>query len=401
VSSGKCSLQYAVWGGPEIWAAVNASLFHSNGKQFLRDFHDALSLQLGNSNIYLLNGGRVALRVALQVMKNRSPGRSDVLVPAYVCPSVVRVVSDLGLTPVPVEIGPDLNLLQSDALNRLDRNTLAVVGVHMYACPLALYALESACRDAGVYLIDDAAHSMGAAKGSAPLGVRGDVGILSFNQSKTITTGVVEGGGALVINNNALCADFGAEARSIGQPAFSLLGIGKFLLEYQVADLTRVPFYYASRLGILAGARNENDVRQTRWLSSASCAIGLAQLRRVSTIRREKERVAARYHEMLRHAADVHMPQYAATRYLSRVMVQFSTPALRDGARARLRRAGIGDRLPYPDWTGLTITPHRAATRVYDHLLEVPSRIDLDDHAISRIAELLCLSEARTVRADN
>lgn len=76
----------------------------------------------------------------------------------------------------------------------------AVIAVDLYGVPANLARLEQICKQYNVALIEDAAEALGSRHYNRSCGTWGDLGILSFNGNKIITT---SGGGALISNRKA------------------------------------------------------------------------------------------------------------------------------------------------------------------------------------------------------
>jgi predicted outer membrane repeat protein len=74
----------------------------------------------------------------------------------------------------------------------------AIVPVHVQGIPGAVEDIVGMARSWGVPVVEDAAEALGSWRQGVHCGLMGDVGILSFNGNKTITTG---GGGAILTNN--------------------------------------------------------------------------------------------------------------------------------------------------------------------------------------------------------
>ena len=73
----------------------------------------------------------------------------------------------------------------------------AVIAVDLYGVPAQLETLKEICARFNVALIEDAAEALGASHRGVACGAWGDLGVLSFNGNKIITT---SGGGALISN---------------------------------------------------------------------------------------------------------------------------------------------------------------------------------------------------------
>ncbi len=147
-----------------------------------------------------LESGSNAIEVALGAFKQLDPSRSRVLIPVYICPSVIRAVKRAGLTPCFTAVSNDLTLIPEDLQRKLNADTLAVIIPHIYGYAAQISECVQLIRQAApsVFIIDDAAAAFGINVQNRPLGSWGDVGIFSFGPSKQLTA---TGGGMLLISN--------------------------------------------------------------------------------------------------------------------------------------------------------------------------------------------------------
>ena len=157
---------------------------------------------LGNDNILYLSSGRAALWLYLKALSHLRPDRKEVLVPAYTCPSIVTAVLKAGLTPVLCDNNlDDFGYLGEDIEKKINRNTLAVIVVHLYGSPVKLEKIQALCRATGPSLVDDAAQAFGNTfqnEQDVKLGLKGDAGFYSFGRGKPIS---IMHGGLLVIDD--------------------------------------------------------------------------------------------------------------------------------------------------------------------------------------------------------
>ena len=166
-------------------------------------FEVALAEATGRARAVALSSGTAALHLALIV--NGVSAGDRVLVSSLTFAASANAVRYVGANPVFVDsdratwnMDPDLLASELAVAANRNRRYAAVVVVDLYGQCADYRRIEQICADHGVPLISDAAEALGAQLSERPAGSFGDVGILSFNGNKIITT---SGGGALVTNN--------------------------------------------------------------------------------------------------------------------------------------------------------------------------------------------------------
>jgi perosamine synthetase len=164
----------------------------------------ALAAHSGHTQGLLFSTGRAAMVIALEALREiaADPRRTEVIVAGYTCYSVPASVLRAGLHPRLCDVDPRTLSLNLDDLARFDMSkVLAIVSANLYGMPNDMARLESLARDAGVYLLDDAAQALGARLQGRPIGGFGNIGLYSFDKGKNITS--LEGG-ALVTSDESL-----------------------------------------------------------------------------------------------------------------------------------------------------------------------------------------------------
>lgn len=133
--------------------------------------------------------GTTALLLALCAL---DVGKGDeVILPTYVCRSVLDAVVALDAAPVLVDVDAFGVLSPLQVEPHMTRNTKAIVAVHLFGHRCDLHALSTL----GVPVIEDACQAFGLRTETGIAGTLGAIGILSFHATKCLTTG--EGGMAV------------------------------------------------------------------------------------------------------------------------------------------------------------------------------------------------------------
>jgi dTDP-4-amino-4,6-dideoxygalactose transaminase len=383
-------IRYADWSAAEYGAALRCLVSGRVARGPAPGRLEAhLAAQYAPASVYPLNFAHTGLAIALDLFRARRPGRDEVVVPDYICPSVVQAVEAAGLRAVPAAIGADLNLTLDGVRAALGERTLAVVAPHMFGSPAPIAAIEALCRTAGVFLVDDAAQVVGEAAGDRLLGTFGDVGLISFAQSKAVVTGVAGSGGVLLINNADLDSDARAAWERLPAPRGRVRALLDFLWNYQWQGWTGTSGYYLRRLGERLGWKR--PAPQPARISNLDAEIALVQLARLPRLRSGRIACAQAYRAALPEGHGIGFPQYAPGRYLSRVMLSLPPGTDLDALRARLARAGLDTRLGYqtrvrPD------CPEEPATAAARRLLGLPFSAFLDERTIKDICNLLIIT---------
>ncbi len=129
------------------------------------------------------------------------PG-DEVIVPDFAFVSTANAFALLGATPVFVDIDPDtLNIAPEAIEQAITERTRAVVVIHYAGIACDMERIQQISERHGLFVIEDAAHSIEAAYRGKPLGSIGHLAAFSFHETKNVQCGE---GGALMVNNPEL-----------------------------------------------------------------------------------------------------------------------------------------------------------------------------------------------------
>jgi dTDP-4-amino-4,6-dideoxygalactose transaminase len=132
------------------------------------------------------------------ILAEIQPG-DEIIMPSYTFVSTANAFVLRGGVPVFVDIRPDtLNIDEKLIEKAITRKTKAIVPVHYAGVGCEMDSILKVARKYKLLVIEDAAHGVKATYKGRELGSIGDLGALSFHETKNIISGE---GGALLVNN--------------------------------------------------------------------------------------------------------------------------------------------------------------------------------------------------------
>lgn len=317
-------ISYADWSSREYAAIVRCILSGQVNKGHdLSRLAQRLADIYAPSDVHLLNYAHHGIEIALNIFKLSRPEQTEVILPAYICPSVPKAIHNVGLQIRSVAVQEDLNLSVEAVRQSIGPSTLAVIAPHMYGRPASIIDIEALCQKNNIFLIDDAAQVVGVRVGGRLLGTFGDMGVISFAQSKTIVTGIQGSGGVLLVNRPIWKECTNQSCRALPPARNRLIPLADFLWNYIWHAYTGNTGYYIKRLLKVLGWRS-HDLDNPTCISNLEAAIALAQLERLEEIIDGKVKVGHFYHEALKNTG-IDFPQYLPGIFLTRAMLRLPT----------------------------------------------------------------------------
>lgn len=199
--------------------------------QYVTRFEDEIRQYTGAKYAIAVSSGTAALHIAL-ILAEVSPG-DEVITQPLTFVATANAISYCSAQPVFVDVerstlglDPDklndflLNkgILKSDGrcYNKLTgRKIAACVPMHTFGHPVQIDQIIEICQKYHIPVVEDAAEALGSFYKGQHAGTFGDIGILSFNGNKPVTTG---GGGMIITNDEAHAAKAGHLTTTAKQP---------------------------------------------------------------------------------------------------------------------------------------------------------------------------------------
>ena len=219
---------------PEAFIPLHAPVFQGNEKKYLEEcidttfvssvgkFVDEFEIKMaqytGATKAVACVNGTSALHLALK-LAGVQPG-DEVITQPLTFIATANAISYCGAKPVFLDIDKDTLGLSPKSLRQwLVQNTKpdpqthkpinlstrksisAIVPMHTFGFPCRVDEIAEICQEYNIPLVEDAAESLGSFYKGRHTGTFGDIGVLSFNGNKVITTG---GGGMLLFSDEEL-----------------------------------------------------------------------------------------------------------------------------------------------------------------------------------------------------
>jgi dTDP-4-amino-4,6-dideoxygalactose transaminase len=167
-------------------------------------FENELADNLNVKHVAALTAGTAAIHLALIILGVKTG--DEVIASTFTFSATVNPIAYLGAVPVLIDSEEDSwnmnpELLEKAIIDRIakGRKPKAIIIVHLYGMPAKIVELINIANKYGIPVIEDAAEALGSKYDGKACGTFGEMGILSFNGNKIITT---SGGGALISNND-------------------------------------------------------------------------------------------------------------------------------------------------------------------------------------------------------
>jgi aminotransferase in exopolysaccharide biosynthesis len=355
----------------------------SSAGTYVKKFEGDICRYTGVPHAVACVNGTSALFVALK-LAGVSP-QEEVIVPTLTFIAPVNAVHYIGACPVFMDCDEYYNIDEEKTVDFILKETrydggisfnkttqkriAAIIPVHIFGNAARMENLLSLCRERNIKIVEDATESLGTFYAQGLLapkhtGTLGDIGCLSFNGNKIITTG----GGGMIITRNP---EYAKKA---------------YYLTTQAKD---DEIYYI-----------HNEVGYNFRLTNIQAALGVAQLERLSEFLVIKKKNFETYKTQIDNIPGLHLaetPAYADNNYwmyalqINRHIYNKNVTDL----MIRLARNNIQTR---PVWhlnhrqkpyKGCQTYKIEKAPILAEKTLNIPSSVNLKSHEIQRVIDSL------------
>ena len=203
------------------------STFVSTVGQYVNDFEKHILNYTGSKYAIAFVNGTSALHIALELVGVEK--NTEVITQPLTFVATCNSIKYRSADPIFIDIDFDtMGMSPSSLLTFLSKNVVmkekkpinrrtkkrisACVPMHTFGQSCRIKEIVEICHQWNIPVVEDAAEALGSRFNDQHLGTFGDIGVLSFNGNKIITTG---GGGMLITNND----QFGKKAKHLSTTA--------------------------------------------------------------------------------------------------------------------------------------------------------------------------------------
>ncbi|HVI48426.1 MAG TPA: aminotransferase class I/II-fold pyridoxal phosphate-dependent enzyme [Chitinophaga sp.] len=250
-----------------------------------------LARYTGSLNVAALSSGTAAIHLALVLLDVKQG--DEVICQSMTFSASANPITYVGATPVFIDSEEDTwnmdpALLEQAIKERTEKGNKpkAIIPVHLYGMPAKMKEIMEIAARYHIPVIEDAAEALGSVYKGKACGTFGELGILSFNGNKIITT---SGGGALLSNDAAVIKKARFLATQARDPAphyehthigynyrmsniSAGIGCGQMeVLDKRVAERRRNFLFYVDQLEGLPGIsflKEPEGSFSNRWLTT-------------------------------------------------------------------------------------------------------------------------------------
>ncbi|AFY59039.1 putative PLP-dependent enzyme possibly involved in cell wall biogenesis [Rivularia sp. PCC 7116] len=325
------------------------------GGPLVEELEQNLAAHTNVSECVACNSGTDALYLALRAY-NIGAG-DEVITTPFTFVATCETISAVGAKPVFVDIdAATFNLDLQQVAAAITPSTKAIIPVHLFGQPVDMTSLMAIAKANNLLVIEDCAQSTGAMWDKQKVGSIGDIGCFSFYPTKNL--GGCGDGGAITINN----AEIAQKLRVL-------------------KDHGQKSKYHYEEIGV------------NSRLDSIQAAILLIKLRYLDVWNQQRQKIAARYHELLSKVPGIVTPEELSggTGVWNQYTIRVKN-GRRDLLHHRLKEKGVNTAIYYP--RPLHLQP------VYQSLGYQPGQLPVAEQACNEVLSLPMFPELSEEQQD-
>lgn len=359
-------------------------------------FESALKVYTNKKYCYFTNSGTTAFYIILKALRGISK-KTEVILPAYTCPSLVIATKKAGLKPIVCDISLKTFNMDIQSLSTcIQENTLCIVPEHTFGLPVDMETIMSIAQKKSLFVVENAASSLGTTIHQRPTGTFGDIGFYSFDRRKNFST---LSGGCIITDREEIAKLIEIEYASLPQPG--LISKLKIATKLIALALAVHPVFYTLFYNIIP--KIKNTTLHTDFHSFAytkfQAGIGSALFEHAYEIFNKRFDHGIFLFDMLSRTQGIKIPELLpyAVPVFNQFPVLFDNKNIKEIFLKRINDTGIESVLPYQDpihrmydlGYALYKDPFPNATYFSRRLLLIPTHPMMNIEKLSKIISII------------
>lgn len=350
--------------------------------------------QFKGNRYYYGNASHAFYDIMVWLQENRPLEKPNIVMPVYIPAKLYRFILAAGYEPKFYDVPTDLNIDLNEISGLIDDQTQAVFAVHFFGVPVNMKPLKNITECAGVYLIEDCAHTMNSYYKGRKLGSTGNCTLFSTRKMLQLHCG-----GALVLNIKSW--DFKPSRNERVKSSFTMFHFAGSRVKYKINKLLKSysPFKQSKiHYNGYINYSEEHSVQVKKMDFFFRMYNNIPDLNNMANKRRENFLYLLNGIDDLNSFYPMGMKRYAKRKKtgeysLNNGFVPFSMPILtppgtRDQIQEALCDAGVLCHVGWPE-APFGLEGFKGAEMLRDRLLELPVHQFMDLHHLTIIVDCL------------
>lgn len=174
--------------------------FLAQRKRFhVREFENKLSKTFNSKFSLPVTSGTSAIKIALKALGVKP--NDEVITQSFNFIATVEAIVDIGAKPIICNIDETLNMDIDDLKKKINSRTKVIIPVHMLGASCNMDQISKIAKKNKIPILEDNCEAVGGKYRRKFLGTLGDIGVMSFDFAKIVTSGE---GGAILTNKKKL-----------------------------------------------------------------------------------------------------------------------------------------------------------------------------------------------------
>jgi perosamine synthetase len=333
--------------------------WYENWSEYINRFEHDFASYIGVKHAISTSSCTGALHLSLAGLGIKKG--DEVIVPETSWIATAAVITYVQARPVFVDVDPESYTINPDKIEAaITKKTKAIIPVHLYGHPADMDPIQDIAKDHKLYIIEDAAPSIGAEYKGRKTGTLGDIAGFSFQGAKLMVTGE---GGMIVTDSDTIFSRVSSLANQGRDPC----------IQFRI-----------------------NEIGLKYKMSNIQAALGLAQLERIDELIDKKRQIYSWYHSRLSDIPGIRIStekEWARSiHWMTSIVLEKDLSISRDELRSRLLQKKIDTRPFFPPMSHFPMfrkAKNPVAESVGERGINLPCALRLTEDQINYVCDEL------------